>query len=281
VIAFLLSLVLASHAAAPAPPPVLVRAYAHNDYEHKRPLFDALDHGFFGVEADVHLRGRELFVAHTGSGIKKDRTLRSLYLDPLLKLVRQNGGRVYPGGPKGFLLMIEFKSNGEDSYPVLKEMLEPYKEMLSVYYEGAVTISITGHRPNDLLKVENKRWAGIDGDLGDLGKDDKTLFPTISENFYSRFQWHGGPMDSSDRKRLKRYADEAHAKGRKLRFYGIPAKEALWAELYVAGVDLINTDDLDKLRNFLLKKVAARRLRPSTVARLSEQISSLPADLFQ
>src|ERR1044071_8081773 len=99
--ALLLALLIPAQAAAPAPSPaVLIRAYAHNDYNHERPLFDALDHGFFGVEADVHLRGDELFVAHTGGGIKPGRTLRALYLDPLLKLVRKNHGRVYPNGPK-------------------------------------------------------------------------------------------------------------------------------------------------------------------------------------
>ena len=31
----------------------LERAHAHNDYEHARPLLDALSHGFTSVEADV------------------------------------------------------------------------------------------------------------------------------------------------------------------------------------------------------------------------------------
>jgi hypothetical protein len=33
----------------------LERAHAHNDYEHERPLFDALDHNFKSVEADIWL----------------------------------------------------------------------------------------------------------------------------------------------------------------------------------------------------------------------------------
>src|SRR5207237_4622701 len=33
----------------------LIHAHAHNDYEHTRPLLDALDHGFCSVEADIHL----------------------------------------------------------------------------------------------------------------------------------------------------------------------------------------------------------------------------------
>jgi glycerophosphoryl diester phosphodiesterase len=281
----ILALLIPAQASAPAAPAVLIRAYAHNDYNHDRPLFDALAHGFFGVEADVHLRGEELFVAHTGGGIKPGRTLRALYLDPLLKLVRQNHGRVYPNGPKGFLLMIEFKSGAEESYMTLEQMLQPYREMLTVYYEdrikeGAVTISITGHRPNDLLKAEPLRYAGIDGDFHDLKETHKTLFPTMSDDFNSYFSWHG-ELSRSDRERLRKMVALAHKYDRKIRLYGIPANEALWEELYSAGVDLINTDDLDKLRDFLLKKVARRWLDPDSLARFWDRLRILPKDPFR
>src|SRR4051812_2888640 len=42
----------------------LQRAHAHNDYEHRRPLFDALARGFSSVEADVWLSRGKLLVAH-------------------------------------------------------------------------------------------------------------------------------------------------------------------------------------------------------------------------
>src|SRR5688500_17684262 len=42
----------------------LERAHAHNDYEHERPLYDALDHGFKSVEADIWLIDGELVVSH-------------------------------------------------------------------------------------------------------------------------------------------------------------------------------------------------------------------------
>src|SRR4051812_48862087 len=61
----------------------LVHAHAHNDYEHPRPLLDALDCGFCSVEADVHLVGGRLLVAHDAAHLRPARTLQSLYLDPL------------------------------------------------------------------------------------------------------------------------------------------------------------------------------------------------------
>lgn len=255
----------AAASAAPASPVVLPRAYSHNDYEQPRPLFDALDNGFMGVEADVHLRGDELFVAHTGAGIKPGRTLRSLYLDPLLARVRANGGLVYPGGPKGFLLMVEFKSNAEDSYRLLEKTLAPYREMLTTYHadhveEGAVTLVITGHRPNDLLRAQSVRYAGIDGDFGDLGEDHPTLFAMISDSFQSHFEWRTGRIDSIERHRLGRYVESAHARGRKLRLYAIPDREEAWSLLLSAGVDYINTDHVQRLRQFLLDRFAGRGL---------------------
>src|SRR5438094_10005703 len=90
---------------APEQPRPLTRVHAHNDYEHKCPLFDALDHGFCSVEADIYLVDGQLLVAHMRSQVKPERTLEKLYLDPLRERVKQNGGRVYSGGPEVTLLV--------------------------------------------------------------------------------------------------------------------------------------------------------------------------------
>ena len=75
----------------------LARAHAHNDYEHTRPLHDALDHGFTSVEADVWLVDGELRVGHDLADTRPGRTLESLYLAPLDRRAHDNAGRVYPG----------------------------------------------------------------------------------------------------------------------------------------------------------------------------------------
>jgi len=74
----------------------LIHAHAHNDYEHTRPLLDALDHGFCSVEADIYLVEDKLLVAHNRRDAKPERTLQALYLDPLRERVKRNGGRVFP-----------------------------------------------------------------------------------------------------------------------------------------------------------------------------------------
>jgi hypothetical protein len=65
-------------------------AHAHNDFQHTRPLREALDFGFTSIEVDVHLANDELFVAHHAEEIKPNRTLRSLYL-------RQSTAEAYAG----------------------------------------------------------------------------------------------------------------------------------------------------------------------------------------
>src|SRR5262245_7590292 len=76
------------------------RLHAHNDYEHARPLLDALDHGFCSIEADIFLVDGQLLVAHDQSKLNPERTLEKLYLEPLRQRVTRNGGRVYPRGPE-------------------------------------------------------------------------------------------------------------------------------------------------------------------------------------
>lgn len=262
-------LALAAACAAPAAP-LLPRAHSHNDYKQSPPLLAALDCGFMSVEADVHLRGGELMVAHTGGDVKPGVTLQSLYLDPLLTRVRANGGSVYKDGPKGFTLLVEFKSDADESYLALREILRAYTEMLTAYdngriREGAVTVVITGHKPEGLMRAEPLRYASIDGDLGDSGSAETTLFTTISADWGAHFTWRGGRLETEERRRLAKYVSQAHARGRRIRFWAIPDREEGWALMYDEGVDLINTNKLEDLAVFLRKQTLEssmlRRLR--------------------
>src|SRR3974390_1561429 len=62
-----------------AEPVPLIHVHAHNDYEHTRPLLDALDHGFCSVEADIYLVDGQLPVAHDPSKVKPERPLQGPY----------------------------------------------------------------------------------------------------------------------------------------------------------------------------------------------------------
>ena len=90
----------------------LKQAHAHNDYEHVRPLLDALDQGFCSVEADIFLTSKGLMIGHTLLDLKSDRTLEKLYLESLRDRVKANGGKVYRDGPP-FYLLIDVKTDAK------------------------------------------------------------------------------------------------------------------------------------------------------------------------
>jgi len=266
----LLSLTLllwaASIAVQPAEPlPVpLPRAHAHNDYEHKRPLLDALDHGFCGVEADIYLVDGQLLVAHDRDKVSPARTLQKLYLDPLRDRVRRNGGRVYRDGPV-VTLLIDIKSDAASTYGVLRDILRQYSEMLCTFSSGtmdtkAVRVVISGNRPRLMMEADSVRYAAFDGRLLDLdAKAPKEFIPLISDNWNLAFKWRGmGPFPAAERQKLRELVAQAHAQGRMVRFWAAPDRRAVWQELLDAGVDLINTDDLSGLKEFLLNREVGR-----------------------
>lgn len=69
--------------------------HSHNDYWRRVPLFEALSLGVTGVEADCHLIDGVLYVGHKPRSLRTNRTLQSLYLDPLTTiLTKQNEGNI-------------------------------------------------------------------------------------------------------------------------------------------------------------------------------------------
>ena len=88
-----ISLVLASTLLLSAAEPKVVpltRAHSHNDYEQRRPLAEALSRGFWSVEADVWLHQGQLLVAHDFIDVLPEKTLQSLYLNPLRAFFKTN-----------------------------------------------------------------------------------------------------------------------------------------------------------------------------------------------
>ena len=255
-----LSLLLAGCANSPstAQPKPLIHAHAHNDYEHPRPLLDALDHGFCSVEADIFLVDGQLLVAHDRKGLKPERSLQSLYLDPLKKRALDHGGRIYRNGPT-IVLLVDFKTSGEEMWPVLREVLSHYGAILTSFDEGvvkmrAVTVVLTGGRPEKMVAAESRRLAALDGTFANLDANlSPVLMPWISEQWTKFFQWKGiGPLPDEDRTKLRDLVNQVHRQGKLLRFWGGPDIEAAWREQRAAGVDWINSDDLGGVQKFLL-----------------------------
>jgi hypothetical protein len=244
----------------PAPVTPLRKAHAHNDYEHKRPLLDALEQGFCNVEADVFLVGKELLVGHIELTLRPERTLTALYLEPLRARARANGGRIYRDGPT-FYLLIDIKSEAKATFAALAALLARYDDLLSrvrdgKFVPGAVTVVISGNCDRDGILADKDRRAGLDGRPEDLDSElPAEAMPWLSARWGALFRWQGeGPLPEAERTRLREHVRKAHAKGRLVRFWATPESPVVWEELLAAGVDLINTDRLAELRQFLTKR---------------------------
>ena len=236
----------------------LMHVHAHNDYVHHRPLFDALDHGFASVEADIYLVDGQLLVAHDRDKVKPDITLQSLYLNPLNVRARKFGGRIYPNGDPTFYLLIDAKSDTNETWAVLREVLANYSDLLTKF-DGtkveprAVTVVLTGNRPRELLPQESVRLAGLDGQMPDLDKPNPNgIFLWMSEDWKHFFKWNGkGRFPDDEKTQLLDIVAKAHARNMKVRFWDSPESTHFWRELRNDGVDLLNVDDLANAEKFL------------------------------
>ncbi len=241
----------------------LPNAFAHNDYSHKHPLYDALENGYTNIEADVFLRGKSLVVAHINPFFKSHRKLEKLYFKPLLEAVNENGGRVYANYNKPITLLIDIKTDANETYKALKPLLEEYKSILTSYDNGivterAITVVLSGHKPYDIIKKENSRLAFIDKDLR------KSVRDTVANNMYAMasckysklIKWKGyGSIPNKQKEKLINYVDMAHNRGERVRLWASPENKTVWNELLNCGVDLINTNKLVALKNFLVATI--------------------------
>jgi len=237
----------------------LPNAFAHNDYQHKHPLFDALENGYTNIEADIFFEGEDLIVAHINPFFRTSRTLEKLYFKPLAERIALNNGQVYKGYNEPVILMIDIKTGAKNTYNALKPLLEKYKQILSSYdhgkfIPGAVTVVLSGHKPYKILCAEENRLAFIDEDLRKTARDTgyTNVFEMASCKYSRLLRWKGsGTISDNERQKLCSYVALAHKCGEKVRLWASPDNKTVWHELLKCGVDYINTDKLVVLKNFL------------------------------
>ncbi|MBI1390337.1 MAG: hypothetical protein GC154_18005 [bacterium] len=236
---------------------LMTRAHSHNDYTRPHPLTDALDNQFYSVEADIYLVDGKIVVTHNLPDWEA--TLKENYLDPLQKRVDEKGSVYGDGLP--FLLWVDVKRGGADLKQALTELLDGYS-MLSVYSDaevkpGPVTLILTGDDAfkRDYVTLPVRKACR---DSNDYSPDDPKAdhgWTWYAVSWGKLFNWKGsGPFPEAERAKLKDVVADMHAKGRKIRFYSTPETPVYWQAALDAGVDLINTDLLKDVHDFLTSK---------------------------
>ena len=149
--------------------------HSHNDYWRRVPLFSAIEVGCIGVEADVWLFDEELFVGHSVASLTPNRTLDSLYINPLLEILSKQNPKstllpeetsqphgVFDTDPEQTLiLLIDFKTSGSALWPHVQMALQPLREKNYLtrsngtnITRGPITVVGTGNTPFDLVNSE-------------------------------------------------------------------------------------------------------------------------------
>jgi hypothetical protein len=252
-IALLLTMVASASLA--GSPVKLLPAYAHNDYLNDRPLARALELGFRGVEVDYFVVAGELRVGHELDETTPGRTIESLYLEPLRERVRRYGA-VYPDGGQ-FILNIESKREGIETYQELHRLLARYTDILtvvrgSVAEGGAVQVVLVGwYPPLEYMWEQPVRYAAVQLHYNELPADHARypshLIKLISQNYNDKILSRGmEPVPPRMQRRLELMVVAARdVPGRITRVYNVPTRRATYEALLSAGVDLIGTKDIE------------------------------------
>ncbi|KAI9816895.1 MAG: Altered inheritance of mitochondria protein 6 [Pycnora praestabilis] len=163
-----------------------IPCHSHNDYWRHVPLYSAISAGCIGVEADVWLFDEELYVGHNTASLTRNRTLRNLYIDPLVEILdKQNPitdfanathHGVFDTDPSQTLtLLIDFKTLGSAIWPYVVAQLEPLRQRkyLTIFngtdmIPGPITVVGTGNTPFDLVLASNTRDIFFDAPLDEM-----------------------------------------------------------------------------------------------------------------
>jgi glycerophosphoryl diester phosphodiesterase len=237
----------------------LPRSHSHNNYLSARPLAEALERGFASIEVDVFLVDGQLLVAHDIEDVQPSATLASMYLDPLRAVVRRNGGSVYGHDDPPLQLLVDVKSDADDTYRELDETLRRYEDILTTWTDGrpspgALTVVLSGNRAIRLAQNASVRYLALDGRVDEnRASESVDLIPLVS------MDWEDLRSASLPGKlaEVEGLVERLHAEGRKVRFWGTPDTENVWTSLADLGVDYIGTDDVPRLDR-VLRRVESR-----------------------
>jgi len=235
-----------------------LNAHSHNDYENDPPFWLAYSNHFGSIEADIWAIDGELLVAHYKSETKPERSLDSLYIQPIVKTFRQNKGKAWVDKSSTFQLLIDLKTEVEPTLSLLVEELKQYPDVFNHRKnKSAVRIVITGNRPEP---AEFRNYPGFilfDGRLNqDYNKKQLKRIALYSENFRNFSTWDGtGNIMQGELVRLQHTIDSVHSINKKIRFWNSPDDVNAWNTFINMGIDYINTDHINLLADYLNKRL--------------------------
>jgi alkaline phosphatase len=246
---FLFFLLNAVHVFAQPKEYTTANAHSHNDYEQTNPFYEAWENGFGSIEADIFLHDDKLIVAHTEKELNDNRTLQSLYLEPLKIVIEKNKGFPYADVNKELQLLIDIKT---DSIKTLDNLIAALKNYPSIIKCNKIKIAISGNRPSPEKFISYPSYIYFDGVLNrDYSAKALSKIVMLSDDFKSYSLWSGkDSIPKKDLQTLMNAVAKAHQQKKKVRFWNAPDNENSWQTFMRLQVDFINTDHIKELARF-------------------------------
>ena len=202
-----------------------VGVHSHNDYAQERPFWGAYEAGAISIEADIWMVNRKIYVAHDREDIMEDALITQLYLDPIKKVMADNGGRAYADG-RPLQLLVDLK-NGR------------------VHNPDAVRLLVAGDAVEAKDFTSYPDFVFFDGRPGrDYTAGQLARVPLISQAKSSYTSWSGVilPLPETDAQKIRADVEAAAKLGCGFRVWGFPDTELGWETALSLGVSYINSD---------------------------------------
>ena len=217
--------------------------HSHNDYNRTAPFWEAYSQHCRSIEADVHWHEGQLLVGHDVEDLKPENTFLRMYVDPIVRTFRANGGKMWAGSPDRLMLMVELKSATE---PELTEVIKVLEQFPDVFCSpDGVQIAITGNTPAKEHFCDYPAWVGYDGDIRDEYTPEQLERVALVSNSFRMFakKWNGkGRMIDPELDAVNAAIAKVHSWGKPIRFWEAPEGTTAYFTFWKLGVDIINTD---------------------------------------
>ncbi|PWY96376.1 hypothetical protein BO94DRAFT_453622 [Aspergillus sclerotioniger CBS 115572] len=258
-----------------------IPVHSHNDYWRDIPFYTGISKGCISTEADVWLYNDTLYVGHDESSLTESRTLESLYINPMLDVLKRqnptsrfvtsptNNGVFDTSTAQTLYFFIDVKTSGPETFAAVIKALEPLRERgyltslknNNTLTTGPITVIGTGNTPLAMVGPVADRDYFFDAPLGALSESryqdiDQYISPIASTNFGAVVGMiEGGEVSGEQRDVLRKVINIAAQRGIGARFWGTPywpirVRDSVWRTLVDEGVALLNADDLDAVTKY-------------------------------
>ena len=199
---------------------------------------------------DVFLKNNTLYVTHSESEINKKRTIESLYLTSLEKLI---SSQLY--SINKLQILIDIKSDPKNTLNKIVQILNQYPQIIN---QKNISIVISGNRPDP---EEYEYYPDF------IFFDHQSLDPLVKQKMWSKIalisldfgkfsNWNGkGSMTAKDYKKVDSVVRIAHQYGKPFRFWATPDTKGAWKTFRILGVNYINTDHPAQASNYFKKEI--------------------------